>query len=134
MVLCGIEGGAWYLGERVSVQSFSASNFLVPKKPPATMLSKDNAYPIRHHWTKRGKSAMKFLLQRSENQYPKFLAKFLRHRGAHLVDQVCYLTCTYFPHFYNLQIFYYLNKANVYNNFYTKFPSQILSSLGKPQL
>lgn len=91
MVLCGVEGGAWYLGERVSVQSISAANFLVPKNPPRTMLSKDNASPLSYLWTTKGKPAIKYIIEHSEDDYPQFIANFLRQDIAVRQDQVFYL-------------------------------------------
>lgn len=76
-LLCEPEGGAWYLGERISVQSLQSCSFLIPKKPPNCMLFEDIEYPITHQWALERKPIEDFLKHGSQLTYTDYRNKFL---------------------------------------------------------
>ena len=79
VLLDGPCGYAWYLGERVTVQSLGLSSSLVPKVPPASMLGD---YPIKKDEAKlglRGFDAINFLETDSgPERYNEFVKRHVK--------------------------------------------------------
>lgn len=78
LILLGPDGGEWYLGERVSVQSLGEEEYLIPKSPPRSMLDMDKFIVVNKPWALDGKPANEFINYDSHLTYEEYRNQCLK--------------------------------------------------------
>lgn len=86
ILLHGPQGAAWYLGERVTVQSLRSNGNLIPKSPPISMLMKDRVIINSDEWVEEGQSAYDLVVYKKDNQKKISPPKFLTPRRINYIQ------------------------------------------------
>ncbi|PON93794.1 hypothetical protein TorRG33x02_104970 [Trema orientale] len=86
MLFPGPDGAAWYLAERVSVQSLGTTAFLIPKHPPSSMLVKDSIIEIALDWTEQGMYAIEFIDEDAAFSYDEYREQWLTSKAENTIE------------------------------------------------